>query len=276
MIFVPHLPEKPYSPYIESIFHFKHFMPDHSIERVVPTGHLFILFELDGFERSTFDNETLEPNSTYQKVWISGVHRNYISISAHENSEMFVIQFKPYGAYPFFHFPIEQLNDRVVHTEEFFGAELITLRESLCKAESSQDKFQLAEAWLDARFDPKAAPPEELVNHHQELQEQPTLNGQAITHYPHSQKHLIDQFKKYIGLTPKYAHRMMRFNEILKRMQQKEKIAWAQIAYECGFTDQSYFIKEFRHFSGFNPQEFIVEELNKDHPENFFPLDRNQ
>lgn len=107
MIFQPHLLDKSYSPYIESIFHFKDFIPDHSIERVVPTGHLFILFELDGFERNTFDNESLKPNNSYQKVWISGVHRNYISISAHENSEMFVIQFKPYGSYPFLHFPID-------------------------------------------------------------------------------------------------------------------------------------------------------------------------
>ncbi len=250
-------------------------MPDHSIERVVPTGHVFIIFELDGFERNTFDNESLKPNNSYRKVWISGAHRNYISISAHEHSEMFVIQFKPYGTHPFFHFPIEQLNDQVVNTESLFNDELIELRGALQRGENAQEKFLAAESWLDSRFDARLVPPVELVEYYKALQEQPTLNGQAITHYPHSQKHLIDQFKKYVGLTPKYAHRMMRFNEILKRMQQKEKIAWAQIAYECGFTDQSYFIKEFRHFSGFNPQEFIGQELNKDDPGNFFPLDRN-
>lgn len=276
MIFETHSLQKPYNSYIESIFHFKNFVPDHSVERVVPTGHLFIIFELDGFERNTFDNDTLTPNNTYLKVWISGAHRNYISISAHENSEMFVIQFKPYGAYPFFHFPIENLNDQVVHTSELFGEELTKLRDKLLKVESSQEKFTVAETWLDRRFDESLAPSQDLVDYFTALQAQPTLNGQAVTHYPHSQKHLIDQFKKYIGLTPKYSHRIMRFNEILQRMQQKEKISWAQIAYECGFTDQSYFIKEFRHFSGFNPQEFIVQELNKDDPDNFFPLDRKE
>ena len=274
MIFQPHILEKPYSSYIESIFHYKHFTPDHSIERVVPTGHLFIIFELDGLERNTFDNDSLEPNNTYRKVWISGAHRNYISISAHQDSEMFVIQFKPYGAFPFFHFPIEQLNDQVIHTEALFADELVLLQEKLLAAPTSQDKFAVAEQWLDHRYNKSLDPPKELVQYFHALQKQPTLNGQAITHYPHSQKHLIDQFKKYVGLTPKYSHRIMRFNEILKRMQEKEKIAWAQIAYECGFTDQSYFIKEFRHFSGFNPQEFIVQELNKDDPDNFFPLDR--
>ncbi|MEQ9279351.1 MAG: hypothetical protein RLN83_07615, partial [Balneola sp.] len=48
------------SKYIESIFHFKGFNPDHSIERVVPTGHVFLIFELDGFERYTYNNKSLK------------------------------------------------------------------------------------------------------------------------------------------------------------------------------------------------------------------------
>lgn len=46
MIFEAHTPAPLIAPFIESVFHFKDLVPDHSIERVVPTGHLFILFEL--------------------------------------------------------------------------------------------------------------------------------------------------------------------------------------------------------------------------------------
>ena len=91
--------------------------------------------------------------------------------------------------------------------------------------------------------------------------------------YPRSQKHLIHLFKKYIGLTPKWYQRILRFNDLLKQIQNKENIAWADIAYRCGYTDQSHFIKEFKHFSGFNPREFIKKEFHQDKP-NFFPLDR--
>ena len=125
MIFNIHPLQNPLKDYVESIFHFKDFMPDHSIERVVPTGHIFILFELDGIPRHTFDNETLKPNQTYTKVWISGIHKNYISISAPQNSEMFVIQFKPLGAFPFFHFPIERLNEKIVPAETILGKEIL-------------------------------------------------------------------------------------------------------------------------------------------------------
>ncbi|MFT6865814.1 MAG: hypothetical protein ACJA08_000639 [Cyclobacteriaceae bacterium] len=55
-------------------------MPDHSVEHVVPTGQIFIIFELDGFTRNTFDNKILKSNNTFTKVWVSGMHKNYISI----------------------------------------------------------------------------------------------------------------------------------------------------------------------------------------------------
>ncbi|MEO9869548.1 DUF6597 domain-containing transcriptional factor [Ekhidna sp.] len=275
MIFETHQLPETLSPYIESVFHFKNFVPDHSIERVVPTGHIFILFELDGYTRNTLDNDTLKPKAAYQKVWISGAHKNYISISAHENSEMFVIQFKPYGAYPFLHFPLKEISNQVVHTEPFLGNELTSLREELLHPSNSADKFSVAETWLNHRLQKDKAPPPALIGFYEELQKAPAANYPLIVeNYPNTQKHLIDQFKKYIGLTPKSSQRILRFNEILQKVHKKEMISWAQIAYQCGFTDQSYFIKEFKLFSGFNPEEFIDQDFNQEDDPNFLPLDR--
>jgi len=273
MKFETHQLTPPLDRYLESIFHLKGFMPDHSIERVVPTGHIFIIFELDGFERSTFDNDTLKPNAHFTKVWISGMHKNYLSISAHQNSEMLVIQFKPFGAFPFFHFPIEKLNEKVLPVQEVFDGSLLQLRDQILAKATSEEKFQVAEAWLRDRFDEEKQPPNEVFEVVEAMQKAPAENGTLLDKYPFTQKHLIDQFKKYIGLTPKYFQRILRFNEILQRLHKQEKISWTEIAYQCGFSDQSHFIKEFKHFSGFNPEEFILQSFNDEEP-NFFPLDR--
>ncbi len=274
MKFVTHSLKNPLIDYVASIFHFKNFTPDHSIERVVPTGHLYILFELDGITRNTFDNETLKPNATFSEVWVSGNHKRYISISAPQNSEMFVIQFKPHGAYPFFHFPVADLNEKIISIQGALGDELIQLREALLLSPTSEDKFALAEQWLHRRYLPKYAPSAELLKMVASLQSRSLdIYQQIVEQYAYSQKHLIDQFKKYIGLTPKYYHRILRFNEILQQINKQEQVSWTQIAYQCGFSDQSHFIKEFKHFSGFNPMEFMKQDLNQD-PPNFFPLDR--
>tara|TARA_R110002049_G_scaffold283850_2_gene464319 strand:+ start:118 stop:945 length:828 start_codon:yes stop_codon:yes gene_type:complete len=259
--------------YIEAIFHLTDFMPDHSIERVVPTGHVFIIFELDGFQRSTYNNETLEPIATFREVWVSGMQKNHISISAHQQSELFVIQFKAFGAYPFFHFPIHELNDSVISGKAVFGEEILALRKEILNRKSTEEKFQSAENWLLNRFRQDNIPPTDLLEVLEKLQNEPVINSVEIFEgYSKSQKHLIDQFKKYVGLTPKYYQRMLRFNEILRQIHQANKIEWAQVAYQMEYTDQSHFIKEFKHFSGINPQKFIQQGFQEG--TNFFPLDK--
>jgi len=249
-------------------------MPDHSIERVVPTGHLFIIFELDGIERNTFDNKTLSPNGKFNNAWISGMHKNFISISAHENSEMLVVQFKPYGAYPFINITIDQLNNKVVDANTLLGNEIIDLRNEIMAIEDVNMKFLLVQNWLLSRYNQSKTPRQELVQIINDLNGHPVTNHKdVIKNYSRTQKHLIQQFKKYVGLTPKVYHRIVRFNNILNQIRNKEKLDWAKVAYDTGYADQAHFIKEFKEFSGFNPKEFISFDHNQREP-NFFPIDQ--
>jgi AraC-like DNA-binding protein len=260
---------------VESIFHFKDSEPDHSIERLVPTGHSFIIFELDGIERHTFDNETLKPNATYREAWVSGVHRDYISISAHQHSEEFVIQFKAFGAHPFLHLPMYQLADKVVSGDEILDGVLLDLREDLYTASSSSDKFAVAEGWLNSRFDKKLAPPTTIVDVIVRLQAEPASKlKEIISSYSGTHKHLISQFKKFVGIPPKHFQRILRFNDVFIQMQTDQFLSWADIANSCGYSDQSHFIREFKKFSGFNPESYLSEEFEDD-TTNFFPLDRD-
>ena len=273
MIFETHEVAEPYKSFVESIFHYKHFKPDHSIERVVPTGHVFLLFELDGFQRHTYDNETLEPNANFVKAWVSGIHQNYLSISAHEDSEMFVIQFKSFGARPFLHVDMDTLADRVVSEAEIPKSELIAMHASLRNAETSEEKFAVADDWLRQHFDLAQTPPDPIVNMVSLLQEQPASKlKEVLDTYDGTQKHLISQFRKFVGLTPKQYQRVMRFNDVFAQMQKDQFLSWADIAQLCGYSDQSHFIREFKNFSGFSPKKFLQQDFDED-ASNFFPLD---
>lgn len=274
MEFHQHKPTGHLADHIVSMDYFSGYTPEgHSIQRVVPTGTTFLIFELDGYQRHTYDNETLEPNADYKNAWYSGQHRNYISISAHQDSSMFVIQFSASGAYPFLHQPMETFTEKVKQAEDIFGDSTVQLRNSILAAATPEEKFKTAEQWLNEHFDNKFVADDELTKVVTDLQKGPAANlNSIIDNYPHTQKHLIDTFKKHIGHTPKYYQRILRFNDILGRIHSKETIKWSDIAYTCGFSDQSHFIKEFKHFSGFNPEEFI--DLSHNKQSNFFPLDK--
>ena len=275
LIFETYEPSVPIDALVESIFYYKDFEPDHSIERVVPTGHVFAIFELDGIERHTFNNETLEPNASFRFAWVSGVHRNFISISAHQHSEMFVIQFRAYGAHPFLHLPMCQVADKIVAGSDILDGELLRLREELITATSSTDKFAVAEAWLESRYDENLVAPKSIVDVVELLQAEPASKlNEVIGRYTSTQKHLISQFKKYIGITPKQYQRVLRFNDVFNKMQNDQFLSWSDIAHLCGYSDQSHFIREFRNFSGFNPESYLKEQFEED-ATNFFPLDRD-
>ncbi len=272
--FVTHAPEAPLDSYIQSMFHYDRFMPDHSIERVVPDGGIYLIFELDGFVRHLYDVSTHKPTHDFTRAWVSGMHKNYIAISAHENSRMFVVQFHPGGASPFLRIPVSDLNDRVVPAEDLFGASIFDLHRDLKEANSDEAMFARTTEFLMERAEFDDGPARVLVK---EMLDAIRVNANAqlkdiVEASEYSQKQAIHHFKRLVGLNPKSFQRIVRFGEILAAVKEKRTVSWRQISADCVYYDQSHFIREFKAFCGYSPSEFLTEQ--EDHPEvNFFPLD---
>ncbi|MEO9887920.1 MAG: helix-turn-helix domain-containing protein [Balneola sp.] len=265
----------PHDDYIDTFIYFKDYRPQHSIERVIPDGHIYLIFELDGLPRCTYDNNTLEPAFHFSKSWISGLQKNYISISALENSEMFIIRFKPGGAIPYLHKAHDSINDSIVPAETIFGNSANLLRDRLISAEQPETKFKLANKFLSERLNQDFIPHKSIFKAIDQISNQPDFSSVMmmglIKESGFSKKHFIDLFKKSVGVTPKYFQRILRFNCIMPKVQQELDISWPQISAECGFYDQAHFIKDFKKFSGYNPEAFLTEQ--KGHGEvNFFPI----
>lgn len=274
MNFTPFNIDDPMNHYLESVFHYDNFNPEHSIERLVPTGRIHLIFELDDMPRHTYDNDSLEINGSYSRVWISGMHRQYISISALQNSSMLVAQFKSCGSYPITHVPASTLNGLIVPAEEILPDSIIELRSEIMAMASAEEKCSTLVHWLNSNVDSSLNPPAALVDFINRAELEPASNlNSLIENHSTSQKTLIDQFKKFVGLTPKYYQRIMRFTQLMKRIQNNERLNWSDIAYDCGFTDQPHFIREFKHFSGFNPSEFLTQDYGREYT-NFFPIDK--
>ena len=72
-----------------------------------------------------------------------------------------------------------------------------------------------------------------------------------------TERTLERKFKQTVGITPKRFIEIVRLNASAKRMQRmNEKQSLAGVAYDSGYFDQSHFIKDFRKFTGFTPQQY--------------------
>jgi methylphosphotriester-DNA--protein-cysteine methyltransferase len=73
-----------------------------------------------------------------------------------------------------------------------------------------------------------------------------------------SHKHLITKFRQQVGLAPKTAARLVRFEHVWRRLGDGGPAHWDRIAADGGYADQSHLIRDFREFTGGSPAEFLA------------------
>lgn len=75
--------------------------------------------------------------------------------------------------------------------------------------------------------------------------------------YGMSPRYLQKLFVQYTGMPPKLYAKVQRFQQSLKLIQRKEA-SLTSITYECGYFDQSHFIREFKSFAGVTPSGYAA------------------
>nr|WP_246497460.1 helix-turn-helix domain-containing protein [Sphaerisporangium rubeum] len=77
-----------------------------------------------------------------------------------------------------------------------------------------------------------------------------------------SARHLGTRFAAEIGLTPKAAARVVRFDRTRRAVQARAgDVVLADVAAEMGYYDQSHLVREFREFAGCPPTRWLAEEF---------------
>jgi methylphosphotriester-DNA--protein-cysteine methyltransferase len=137
-----------------------------------------------------------------------------------------------------------------------FAAEI---RERLYAAPTIQARFKLLETLLLTRLC-EAQHGLDAVQYAigQIIKRQGTLSIQALSdQMGMSQKHLITQFKRMTGGTPKELARMYRFQHILYSIDTTQPVDWTRVAHQACYYDQSHFNKDFESFTGHNPGDYL-------------------
>jgi AraC-like DNA-binding protein len=80
-----------------------------------------------------------------------------------------------------------------------------------------------------------------------------------------SSRHLTSRFRAEIGLTPKAAARVIRFDRARKRLVNQLTTGGdyllADLAADCGYFDQAHLAREFRALAGCPPSQWLAEEF---------------
>ena len=175
------------------------------------------------------------------------------------NTRFFAVCFKPGGAYPFLRLPLSELHNQFVPLDAIWGQCAPEIRERLYAAPTIQARFDLLERLLvaclcDIPYGLKVVQDAiaEIARQHGALSIRKLSNHIGI-----SQNHLLTQFKRMVGVSPKEFAGLYRLQHVLRIVDATKSVDWAQIAQQSGYYDQAHLTKDFKVRLGQSPIDYL-------------------
>jgi AraC-like DNA-binding protein len=173
------------------------------------------------------------------------------------------LRLTPLGAHRLLGLPMHELANRTVELEELLprAAELTArLRET----DSWAERFDLVDAFLARRLADSLPPsPEVEWSWHRLRRTGGRASISAIAaELGWSHRRLIARFREQIGLAPKTAARVLRFDRAVTVLRSSAARGLAEIAVDCGYFDQAHLNREFRQLAGTTPTALLGSKLD--------------
>jgi len=233
------------------------------IEKIIPDGFTEIIFNYRAVYKSKISGDW----SLQSPNLLAGQLRTFFHLQNTGPTGSVAIKLKPAALTQLFGFSMDQYLDKIVDLDSFPNQELKQLKEKVLAFVSITPDHQefAVKQILDNYFgilsqtaseNPLKKPLKLIFSSNGMV----TITEMAAAAGV-SERQLERLFKKYIGLSPKYYARIIRFNYIFQLIKSKRG-SWTEIVYQSGYYDQSHFIRNFKAFTGEAPSSYFFEKKN--------------
>lgn len=227
----------------------------------VPTHNRFLCFYLH--DQVKVKKQTGDFVTKARSI-IIGPQLTPVTLDLGQHHQAIVVNLKPAGMYRLLGIPMAELVDCDFDASLVMGREIDELLEQLQESRSGQEKNALTQRYLLGKLKQlKPVLPFDLAI----LQQVHASGNLPIEHVAAQACLSLRQFerKSYerLGLSPKVYSRMIRFSHAYKYKESAPHTSWAEIAYRCGYFDQTHFIRDFKFFAGFTPGLLTEEDIEK-------------
>jgi AraC-like DNA-binding protein len=172
------------------------------------------------------------------------------------------IRFRPSGLSAFCKVPQDELTDRTTPIDELWGVLGRELEVLVHEAEGDARRVGIAEDFLLARLAAGRGPDlavEAAVGQLLSERGQTRIASLAAT-AGLSERQLERRFRSAVGLGPKALARLVRFQEVYRRLGEDAPGDWAMVALDCGYFDQAHLLRDYRELAGSPPSRLLGSE----------------
>ncbi len=235
--------------------------------RGLPSPYLTLIFTLDEPLTIAAHPDPGQPPGEFGTL-LGGLHSTPALITHAGAQSGIQVALRPLGARALLGLPAGELAGLDVPADAVLGGVCAELRDRVRAAAGWPERFAvLDEILLRMTGGPGAVAPEVSWAWQQLLRAGGTVPVAALAAGTGwSGRHLAGRFRAEIGLTPKAAARVIRFDRARKLLVRElaagcDDYRLADLAVACGYFDQAHLAREFRALAGCPPSRWLAEEF---------------
>ncbi len=248
------------SQYVKQYWAIEGNIPNNSehIQRIVPNGLMDLILYLGDRPKSLDENKQLSENTI-----LGGQQKAYYDLAVSGRLSLFSISFLPHAAKVFFGIPADEFFDQNIALKYIIKEGVAALEISVAESDTFEDRIRIIESFLYKQILKNSKPYEldriinslRLINQSFGVIDIETLASSACL----SRKQYERSFAAHIGSSPKQFLRTIRFQNSIHQKQQNRNIQLTELAYSCGYYDQSHMIHDFKMLSGKTPTQYFAD-----------------
>jgi AraC-like DNA-binding protein len=278
-----YIPPEPLRRYVASYTGYRQRGVPPARHRGLPSPYLTLIFTLDEPLTIEAHPDPGQPPGEFGTL-LGGLH-SAPALITHQGAQSGIqVALRPLGARALLGLPAGELTALDLPAEAVLGGVCAELRDRVRAAAGWPERFAVLDEillrgaglnWAGARV---GVAPELRWAWHELLREGGTVRvSELAAGTGWSERHLTSRFRTEIGLAPKAAARVIRFDRARKRLVRRltddteRAYLLADLAADCGYFDQAHLAREFRALAGCPPSQWLAEEFRNVQAGNWLP-----
>ncbi|AEV87458.1 AraC family transcriptional regulator [Actinoplanes sp. SE50] len=227
--------------------------------RGLPSPYLTLILTLDEPLVITSHPDRGQPPGAYPAL-LGGLHLRPASITHDGRQSGVQVALHPLGCRALLGLPAAALAHLDIDPADLLGARFVAeARDRLGAAPDWPARFAVLDQMLISRLADHVPGDPSMAYAWSTIRRGPTSIADLAGQVGWSGRHLTNRFRAELGIRPKEAARIVRFDRARRAL--RPGVRLAALAAAHGYADQSHLVREFQAFAGCAPSQWLADEF---------------
>lgn len=243
-------------PFVQRFLHGYNDAADSHVLTIPPSGSMFLSY-VDGAPLHVhFSDRSYREEP---RLFIGGqLRREAPRLESQGRFSLIGTEFTPTGFHRLYGVDAAHYTDRITDFAVDWPDEAALLAEELAASQDVPARIAALDQYLCQRVDTaRTATTVERALAHIQAEHGLVRIEQLAEHCATSARHLQRRFLRAVGVTPKHFAKLVQLNAVIAGLVGTDPGNLHVFAVECGYYDQSHFIRDFQRLVGTQPMNFL-------------------